>query len=312
MHESSSAPGEQPDLQQQLEKKVEPLTPGLAAKEERRMRLQELLEPTIIKDPIAEREDLTAAYALLQRQFRPEELEDLSVFVREMQSNAVPGSLTRYIMAIRKLRQMVIGMVYASAQVTPSEGITAIRFTVIDREHRGAFINRAPEGMLLGEARKFCESKGKALTVIVAEAVDASESYANKIRIEPGNGMRRLYYPDTTDEMHYELPPLAWNRDGTLAKEGMMEHLQIAIAECEEAIPVARLTDILRCWWAQWYIRPQEDFDSVDAWFTHTQWVWRVLDEKILVPLQQCTFLEPLSAGQRKKRETDLYLGENI
>ncbi len=164
-------------------------------------------------------------------------------------------------------------------------------------------------GQFFRPAEEIAEKQGYPLEAYICEAVELSERYWNRLEIEPGNGMRRIYAPGTKEEIHYELPPLAWNRDGTPAAEGVPEHLQIAVKGQNDKLSVATLDRILTDWWQEWYIRPQEDFkdeeglQDKDAWDRHCNTVWEILNEKILAPLRESPTLDLISKDRREAVE---------
>lgn len=246
-------------------------------------------------------------HALLIKKFRPGEVEPLEVFQEEMSRNEKPDSNVRFICVVVKepLNNAVISGAYGSVQ----DGILAIRFTLTEgdeyldtptveqaqqpgfedfRAYRGTGVSQWTDELLVEVAREQQRQMNpeKELVALVCEAVPKSQHYWNKLEIEPGNGMRRLHMPESGEEMHYELPPLAWNTDGTPSSEGMTEHLQIAVKGRQDSIPVSELGTILKDWWQAWYIRPREDFGNEEAWELHKKTVWDILENKIIAPIR--------------------------
>lgn len=242
-------------------------------------------------------------HSFLGRVFNPDEIEPLDVFQRELR-NEKPG--VRYILtALRDPdhSDRLISAAYGSVQ----NGVLAIRFTLTEageaRSYRGTGLSQIADFALIKEAEAYSQQKGVELKALVGEAVELSEGYWNRQEIEPGNGMKRMYLP-SGDEIHYELPPLSWNSDGTPASNGIPEHLQLALRQSPDAVAVSELEDILRSWWAEWYIRPRDQFDTDDAWEQHKNTVWNVLEEKIIAPLQGVNELALISKAQREKSPT--------
>jgi len=246
-------------------------------------------------------ETLKHFHTFLGNFFKPEEVEPLEVWQREL-ANKNPD--VRYILtALRdpKDQNKLVSAAYGSVQ----NGILAVRFTLTETHYRipsysSPGVSQTAIDLLINEAKKFCEEKTAKLQVYVCEAVDTSEGAWNAQEIEPGNGMRRIYLPETGEEIHYELPPLAWNPDGTPTQEGVNEHLQIAVKGYPEKVPVPVLEKTLKDWWKEWYIRPREQFESDKAWELHKKTVWDILETKVLVPMRQVSELTLMSKQERK------------
>ena len=111
---------------------------------------------------------------------------------------------------------------------------------------------------------------------------------------------RRLYFGEGGKEVHYEIPPLAWNKDGTPAQKGVPEHLQVAVKGYPEKVPVPVLEGILKDWWKEWYIRPREQFESEEAWELHKKTVWGILENKVLAPMRSVSELKLTSKEERE------------
>ncbi len=233
----------------------------------------------VITDP--ESQTVQDFHEFLCKHFKQEEVEPVDVFRRELASNSNSDANARYLCtALRGEKNNLISAAYGSVQ----GGVLAIRFTLTEISDRGTGVSQKADALLVDEAEKFCTAKGLDLRAYVGEAVDRSESYWNNMEIESGNGMRRLYA--TGSEIHYEIPPLAWNSDGTPAQDGIDEHLQVAVKGCSERVPVEVLQQILKDWWSQWYIRPRDQFESDAAWYDHQRVVWDILEIKILAPIR--------------------------
>ena len=138
------------------------------------------------------------------------------------------------------------------------------------------------------------------MKAFVGETNDNVESFVNKLEIEPGNMRRRLYLSEEGKEVHYEIPPLSWNLDGTPSMEGTPEHLQVAVKGYPEKVPVLVLEEILKDWWSEWYIRPKEQFESEAAWELHKKTVWDILENKILAPMRNVSELKLTSKKERE------------
>lgn len=189
--------------------------------------------PEIVTDP--ESQDFIGFYKLLSRNFVHGEIEPLSVFQREMTQNGSSVSPAKFICVVAKDpltrdREVVSGAYGSLLQ----GGVLAMRFTVTEagylghppaqkasergykglRSYRGTGISQEVDRVFLETAQRIALEQGSPIKVFVCEAVDRSESYWNKLKIEPGNSMRRLYIPYTSSEMFYRLPPLEWNKDG--------------------------------------------------------------------------------------------------
>ena len=102
------------------------------------------------------------------------------------------------------------------------------------------------------------------------------------------------------DEIHYEVPPLAWNPDGTPAIDGISEHLQAVVEGYTEKVPVPVLEGILKDWWNEWYIRPRDQFQNDEAWELHKETVWGILENKILAPMRSVSELKLTSKKDRQ------------
>lgn len=265
-------------------------------------------------------------YKLLQRNFKPDELEPLEVFQRELSHNSDPNPKVNFICVVFPTTDdKAVSGSYGSVQ----NNIFAMRFTVTEAEfpgfpyspkqdergytglrgYRGTGISRKTDSLLLEEAKKIAQQQyEKGLTndpeikVLIGECVVRSEAYWNGHEIEKGNGMRRLYHPDSGQQMYYRLPPLKWNKDGTpVSYEAVEENLQIAMKGFPERIPVVKLAEILRTWWEAWYIRPKEMFDDEAAWERHKSFVMKILEEEILAPIQKYEFLNLVSRDEREQ-----------
>ncbi len=247
----------------------------------------------IITSP--ESQTLKDFHEFLGHFFKPEEIEPLEVWQREL-ANENPD--TRYILtALRdpKDKNKLVSAAYGSIH----NGILALRFTLTEVSYRATGISQKVDDLLIEEAKSFCEKKGIELNVYIGEAVEKSEGYWNRQEVESGNGMRRMYLPGG-EEIYYELPPLAWNEDGTPAADGISEHLQVAVKDYPEKIPVPVLEGILKDWWSEWYIRPRDQFESDEAWEFHKKTVWDILENKILAPMRSVSKLKLTSKNERE------------
>jgi RimJ/RimL family protein N-acetyltransferase len=251
-------------------------------------------QPEVITDPNSPA--LAEFHNFLVKNFRPEEIEDLPVFINELENENPNVHFILTVLRDPQSEHELASAAYGSVQ----NGVLAIRFTLTEAEARGTGISQEADKLLIDKAKEFCVRKGEELKALVCEAVELSEGYWNRQEIEPGNGMRRIYGQETGKEMHYELPPLAWNSDGTQAQDGITEHLQISIKGYQDKIPVLELENILRNWWQAWYIRPREQFESDDAWGLHKRAVWEILETKILAPIRQVGELTLLSKKERE------------
>lgn len=228
--------------------------------------------------------------------FKPEEIEPLKVWQRELANTNLN---TRYILtALRdpKDQNKLVSAAYGSVH----NGILAFRFILTEVSHRTTGISQEADQLLIDEAKRFCGSKGIELRAYVGETNDNVESFVNKLEIEPGNARRRLYLQEGGQEAHYEIPPLAWDRNGKPTQDGAKEHLQVAVRGYSEKVPVAVLEEILRDWWNEWYIRPREQFESDQAWGLHKKTVWDILENKILAPLRG---VSELTLKTKKERD---------
>lgn len=232
--------------------------------------------------------------------FKPEEIEPVETFQAELAKNDDPDSDVHFIFTALRDPQNENELV-SSAYGSVHNGILAIRFTLTEVFYRATGISQKADELMVEEAKKFCDKKGVELRVYICEAVEKSEGYWNKQEIEPGNGMKRIYSSETGEQIHYELPPLTWNPDGTPAMEGITENLQVAIKGHPNTVIKQDLEAILRDWWAEWYIRGREQFENDEAWELHKQTVWDVLQEKILNPMPEN--LKLVSKKERKASE---------
>ena len=233
--------------------------------------LREKYQAEIIVDP--DSKTIDNFHQMLQPHFEEGEIEPVEVFHREMRRNRDPESDARFILTF--LRKGVSGA-YGSIQ----EGTLAIRFTLTEVSDRGTGVSQEADRLLIETAEEIGIQKGKPLEALVGECVERSESYWNRMEIEPGNGMKRAYFPDTKEEIYYRLPPLEWNSDGTPSSDDVItEHLQVAAKGHPQEIPVARLKEIVNPWWDEWYIRPRDNFDSDQAWERHKETVKKIRDD---------------------------------
>ena len=283
-------------------------------------------EAEIITSP--EAKSLADFHTLLTKNFKPGEVEPLSVFQEEMSQNKNPDSRVRFICTALKDPLVRGNKLVSGAYGSVEDGILAIRLTLTEgkyylldylvskqakqpgfagfRGYRGAGISQEADKLLLEEARRQQKlmNPGKRLNVMVCEAVSSSEAYWNGIEIESGNGMRRLYRPDNGKQIYYRLPPLDWNADGTPKSDKVVvENLQVAIANCPKQIPVDRLEQVLKTWWKSWYIRPRELFQDDEAWEKHKHTVNSILEEEILKPIKGLNELNLLSRDEREQKE---------
>ena len=146
--------------------------------------------------------------------------------------------------------------------------------------YRGIGISQEADNRLIAQASILSGDNG--LNAIVGEAVSRSEAYWNKIEVEKGNGMRRLYLGQADggeEEFKYKLPPLSWNSDGTPASQEIEEHLQVAVRGCKDQVPVSVLKEIVHHWWETWYIRGKDQFNNEPAWQKHVDTVWEIFED---------------------------------
>ena len=258
-----------------------------------------------VTDPTSD--TLKAFHQMLSRHFQEEECEELETFQHELARNLRDPDVRFICVAMRDGKRIVSGA-YGSAQ----DGILAVRFTVTEEPYRGKGISQRASQLLVDAARDFSAARGLELHTIAGECLDRTEAYVNGLCIEPGNPRRRLYLQSADgrsySELHYEIPPLAWNRDGTPVRDGAVEHLQLAIAGQATEVSPAMLESILRRWWEVWYIRPLADFESPQAWQRHQQHVWDILENRILKPIRLEKGLVPLSKERRRELLTKGYV----
>lgn len=277
-----------------------PLLPALDAAARRVLSSVE-----IVTDPKSE--TLAAFHQMLVREFQAEECEELATFQRELARNSLDPDVRFICVAMRDGERVVSGS-YGSVQ----DGALAVRFTLTEEPYRGLGISQRASGLLVEAARDFCASRSTLLSAIGGECVDRSEAYWNRLSLWPENGMRRLYLesPDRTSyaEMPYEIPPLAWNRDGTPARDGMIEHLQIALAGQDKEVLPGTLEGVLKRWWEVWYIRPSCDFDGEEAWQRHQEQVWGIFESRIMRAIRSEKGLIPISRDKRVEMIQDGYI----
>ncbi len=271
----------------------------------------------IVTDP--ESPSLAEIHAFLTKNFKEGEVEPLEVFQAELASNETPNSPSRFICVL--LRDPEYNAVVSCAYGSVQNGIIAIRFTLteshlhinktpdspMDRDdsanfinYRGSGISQEADRLLIQAAQKHAQEQGQECEAVVAEAVERSERYWNEVEIEPDNGLRRLYDPQTGKQIYYRLPPLDWNSDGTAANEDVMvENLQVAVKGHKNEIPTAKLAEILHNWWQVWYIRPESQFENKAAWERHKAKVEGILKDEILAPLSKLEHVVPKSRADR-------------
>ena len=261
--------------------------------------------PKEVVDVITDPDDqyLIDFHRLLTNNLRPQEVEPLDIFQAELESNQKNPKHFFILTVIqdetdpnKPIKDTAYGSVI-------EDEILAFRFTKNEAEHRGAKASYRAENLLIKEGRNYCQEKGNSLKVIVVEGINGSESYWNGLEIEEGNSMRRLFYrtrKGNLKEMYYQIPPLEWNPDGTPAGDGIAEHLHVAFADYPNSIPTDLLAETLHALWREWYIRPQEQFESDAAWEKHKATVFGILERKILKPLSKYQTLDLLSKEERR------------
>lgn len=269
-----------------------------------------------IDDP-ENRSMLQEFHAMLMRYFRPGEIEPLEVFEREMQRNKNPESPARFICVTAK--DFITGRIISGAYGSVQDEIMAMRFTLTEaqccgvgqqsghygrgskgfRGYRGTGISQAVDAKFFEAAGCVAAEQDGTIQAGVGECVDLSESYWNRTW-----GIKRLYKPGTTEEIHYRLPPLCWNRDGTPASEDVItEHLQVAVNQYPQYLPVTVLEGILKKWWEAWYIRPPETFENTESFERHRRTVFGILESEIIGPLRTCGILDCLTRDEREAKE---------
>ena len=272
-------------------------------------------------------------YELLQRNFRPDELEPLEIFQQELSRNDDPNSKVNFICVVFPdcyREDMAEPKAASGSYASVQNNILAMRFTVTESEFpglpyspeqnereykglrvfRGTGISREADILMSKQADIVARQQYKKgltndpeIKVLIGECVERSEAYWNKREIEKNNGIRRLYHPDSGNQMYYRIPPLKWNKDGTPVNyEAVEENLQIAMKGFSEQIPVEKLAEVLQTWWEAWYIRPREMFDDEVAWERHKSFVMKILEEEILGPIKKCEFLNLISRDEREQQ----------
>jgi len=263
----------------------------------------------VITDPRSQ--DLIDFHALLVKAFAEGEVEPLSVFQKELGDKSDP--CVQFICTcLRDEAERLISGAYGSVQTSAAydsvqrgngDNILATRFTLTEAYQRGRGISQAADYMLIEQAKAFCRAHGEKLTAMVAECVEDSEGYWNRMMRLDGIPMRRLYAKladDLLEEIVYRIPPLEWNPDGSaVSDEVIPEHLQVALSGCRDAVPVDRLSEVIKSWWRAWYIRPEGDFNSSASHEHHISIVNQVLNDAVLGPLSKHKTLIPLSRNDR-------------
>lgn len=275
----------------------------------------------VITDP--ESPSLQEFHNFLSNTFKEGEVEPLDVFKEELSrnENENTNSAAHFICVV--LRDPLHGAIVSCAYGSVQNGTIAIRFTLTESNlylgkpndnpinqgdnnnfinYRGTGISQEADKLLIEEAQSHTQKQGKDCDTIVAEAVERSESYWNKVEIEPENGLRRLYNPENGTQIHYRLPPLSWNPDGTPESDDVItENLQVAIKGHPSQIPVEKLKEVLKDWWAAWYIRPKAQFQDEAAWEKHKKIAEDILENEIIDPISQFEYLTLKSKADREQ-----------
>jgi hypothetical protein len=272
----------------------------------------------IITDP--ESPSLKEFHAFLEKSFAKGEVEPLDVFKEELSRQDTPESPGHFICIV--LRDPIHGSIVSCTYGSVQNGTIAIRFTLTEANlnigspedqpisdnndnsinYRGTGVSQEATRLLMKEANLYTQNKGQDCEAMVGEVVDRAEAYSNRIEIEPGNGRRRLYHPTTGKQVYYRLPPLAWNPDGTPENDDVItENLQVAMRGHKDQIPVGKLKEVLRDWWAAWYIRPKKQFQDEAAWEKHKKTVEDILENEIIAPISQLEYLTPRSKAERQQ-----------
>jgi len=281
--------------------------------------------PEVVMDP--DSPSLANFHKLMTEIFKKGEVEPLKVFQEELARGGFICIVMKDLLLLRDVDEdegkdsnTVVTGAYGSVQ----NGVLAIRFTATESNqviintqdgdeigtafkngefvgYRNAGIGEKADRALIEEAKKESMKNGEPLRALVAECVAPSEAFWNRCEIEPGNGMKRLYAPDTNEQVYYRLPPLEWNRDGTpTSDEIITENLQVAFAGHPHQVPVEMLIEALRSWWKSWYFRPRDMFESDEAHKKHTETVEAILKNEVIAPLKKHGVLNLLSRAERE------------
>jgi len=289
--------------------------------------------PEVVTDPNSP--DLAGFHDLMTRIFNTGEVEPLEVFQKELAESKLEDAQIKYICIVMKdplldepdkdaNGEKKINTVVSGAYGSVQKGVLAFRFTatecdqvIIDEQegdeigtafkngefvgYRNANIAEKADKALIHEAEKESLKKGEPLRALVGECVAPSEAFWNRCKIA-GNGMKRLYSPDTNEQIYYRLPPLEWNSDGTPTSNAIItENLQVAFAGHPNQVPVETLIEALRSWWKSWYFRPRDMFESDEAHAKHTETVKAILEDEVIAPLKKHKVLNLLSKAEREK-----------
>ena len=253
----------------------------------------------VVSDPRSKA--LTHFYTMLCKYFMPDDIEGLGVLREEMGRNNASSS-ERFLLTVQYSGTELKSAAYGSVK----DGALAIRFSLPTREGQLSGSGYEANLLLIESARDFSQEKGCELKVLFGEFVSRGESSGNRLMIEPGNGMRRLYVETGAvqgrhfRELPYHLPPLEWQTDGSPVRDGPPGHLQVAVAGWPSKILPGEIEPGLRSWWQSWYIRPRADFTSTAAWERHQELVWSLLERETLTALRQANSLVPVSALERE------------
>ena len=230
-------------------------------------------------------------------------VEPLETFQTELKKSQDPNSKIHFLCVAQadpEDKNIIFSGAYGSVQISKTQdGLLAFRFSFAEL-CPGSSQNA--EKFLIEQAKKYCEQKGKPLNAFVIEATKDSEKYWNSVEIQKGNSMRRLYLPGTSEEINYCIPPLTWNKDGTPATQAENFHLQIAMLNHKKEIPIEELKNILKDWWQEWYIRPEEDFNNTKAWEQHKKTVNDILENTIFTQFEGHKNLILMSEEERNNK----------
>jgi hypothetical protein len=242
-------------------------------------------------------------HAVLAHSFRRGELDPLSRMEEEVASNMVRAPACCYFGLVLRdpdSNDRIVSGMYGSVK----DGLLALRYKVTDPAYRGSGLSQEADELFFTEARKRAALQGREIWVCLGECVESSEAYFNR-----SWGLRRLYLPGPPDcyrEMYYELPHLGeWTAQGrpkAPEPRPTREHLQLALRPPRDAISSTLLREVLTALWGEWYVRPEQEFDSARAWQDHHDQVMRrTLEEKVLAPLPRDAELVLLSREEREK-----------
>lgn len=247
-------------------------------------------------------------WQLMARTFNPAEVSPLERFEAELSANCSSSNYTILVCISDPFPTSdhdsgIISAAYGSVYLgkdRPYSGMAGIRYTATSCAARGTGIGSVTDREFMRVANEqSSRCLGMPLVAVGMEAVESSEAYWNQLRIEDGNGARRLYTKAGEQVPYFYISEDVDSATGnanfqeghqwvSLEIDGetkevpcTFENLQMAVRGFPTLIPSHFPQSMVGYFLEQWYTQPKSSFLDETAFGRHVSDVQAVLEANL-------------------------------